>query len=151
MRKARRAGVVRAIGTSGTINTLVAMARVVARRGAGPTCTARARRPARSPELRDDLVEANAALRVDLPGMDAKRVDLMPAAATLVGLRAGEFRSARSWSHAPGRCARACCSGSRARSTRVPPTDARRRSVNALALQDSPVPTSMANRWRSWR
>ncbi len=31
--------------------------------------------------LARDLVSANAALRAELPGMDAKRVDLMPAAA----------------------------------------------------------------------
>ena len=83
MRKAKRAGVVRAIGTSGTINTLVAMARSSRGEELGRLHGAIASAGEIS-DLSRDLVEANAALRVDLPGMDAKRVDLMPAAATLV-------------------------------------------------------------------
>src|SRR5271155_4720069 len=83
MRKAKRAGVVRAIGTSGTINTLVAMARSSRGEELGRLHGASASAGEIS-DLSRDLVEANAALRVDLPGMDAKRVDLMPAAATLV-------------------------------------------------------------------
>jgi len=83
MRKARRAGVVRAIGTSGTINTLVAMARSSRGEELGRLHGASASAGEIS-DLTRDLVEANAALRVDLPGMDAKRADLMPAAATLV-------------------------------------------------------------------
>src|SRR5216684_3060393 len=83
MRKARQAGVVRAVGTSGTINTLVAMARSARGEELGRLhgATASVREIA---DLQRDLVEANAALRVELPGMDAKRADLMPAAATLV-------------------------------------------------------------------
>ncbi len=83
MRKARHAGVVRAVGTSGTINTLVAMARSARGEELGRLhgATASVREIA---DLQRDLVEANAALRVELPGMDAKRADLMPAAATLV-------------------------------------------------------------------
>src|SRR5271166_5060517 len=80
---ARRAGVVRAIGTSGTINTLVAMARSSRGEELGRLHGASASAGEIS-DLTRDLVEANAALRVDLPGMDAKRADLMPAAATLV-------------------------------------------------------------------
>ena len=83
MRKARRAGVIRAIGTSGTINTLVAMARSSRGEELGRLHGASASAGEIS-DLSRDLVEANAALRVDLPGMDAKRADLMPAAATLV-------------------------------------------------------------------
>ena len=83
MRKARRAGVIRAIGTSGTINTMVAMARSSRGEELGRLHGASATASEIS-DLTRDLVEANAALRVDLPGIDAKRVDLMPAAATLV-------------------------------------------------------------------
>ncbi|HEY6395290.1 MAG TPA: Ppx/GppA family phosphatase, partial [Candidatus Binataceae bacterium] len=83
MRKARRAGAIRAVGTSGTINTLVAMAR--ARRGEesgrlhGATASTAELR-----HIADEIVAANPALRADLPGIDAKRVDLMPAAAVVV-------------------------------------------------------------------
>ena len=83
MRKARREGVIRAVGTSGTINTLVAMARSSRGEELGRLHGASASAGEIS-DLSRDLVEANAALRVDLPGMDAKRADLMPAAATLV-------------------------------------------------------------------
>lgn len=82
MRAARKAGVVSAIGTSGTINTLVAMAR--ARRGEelgrlhGASASA-----AEVSRLARDLCEANAAMRIDLAGIDAKRSDLMPAAGML--------------------------------------------------------------------
>jgi exopolyphosphatase / guanosine-5'-triphosphate,3'-diphosphate pyrophosphatase len=82
MREARRAKVVRAIGTSGTINTLVAMARAARGEelgrlhGAGASAAEVAR-------LALQLCEANAAMRAELPGMDAKRSDLMPASAML--------------------------------------------------------------------
>src|ERR1700687_4989991 len=82
MRAARKAKVVSAIGTSGTINTLVAMAR--AQRGEelgrlhGASASA-----AEVARLARDLCEANAAMRIDLPGIDAKRSDLMPAAGML--------------------------------------------------------------------
>src|SRR6266853_808953 len=84
MRETRKAGAVRAIGTSGTINTLVAMARSARGEELGRLHGASAS-AIEIAELRRDLVQANAALRVELPGMDAKRADLMPAAATLVG------------------------------------------------------------------
>src|SRR6266516_381778 len=64
---ARHAGVARVIGTSGTVNTLVAMA-----------ATAREVR-----RMRRRLLALSAGRRAELPGMDAKRVDLMPAAAVL--------------------------------------------------------------------
>jgi exopolyphosphatase / guanosine-5'-triphosphate,3'-diphosphate pyrophosphatase len=82
MRAARKAKVVSAIGTSGTINTLVAMAR--AHRGEelgrlhGASASA-----AEVARLARNLCEANAAMRIDLPGIDAKRSDLMPAAGML--------------------------------------------------------------------
>lgn len=83
MRATRKAGVVRAVGTSGTINTLVAMARAARGEELGRLHGASAS-AGEIAELKRDLVEANAAMRVELPGMDAKRADLMPAAATLV-------------------------------------------------------------------
>src|ERR1700691_965690 len=83
LRRSKRAGVVRAIGTSGTINTLVAMARSSRGEELGGRHAAR-RSAGGFSHLRGDLVEANTALRVDLPRIGAKGVDLMPAAATLV-------------------------------------------------------------------
>src|SRR5215813_12834811 len=78
--RARHAGVERAIGTSGTVNTLVAMAR--AGRGEDPMrlhgASASVLEIAR---LRRRVLGATAARRAELPGMDTKRVDLMPAAA----------------------------------------------------------------------
>lgn len=82
MAAARRAKVERAIGTSGTINTLVAMAR--AARGEelgrlhGATATA-----AEIARITHQVLEANAAMRIDLPGIDAKRADQMAASAML--------------------------------------------------------------------
>ena len=80
---ARRAGVVDAIGTSGTVNTLVAMARAArgedAGRLHGTTVTA-----ADIARLRRRVLAADAGQRGELPGMDTKRVDLMPAAVVLV-------------------------------------------------------------------
>ncbi len=79
----RHAGVLRAIGTSGTVNTLVAMAsaardaEVPRLHGAVATATEIGR-------LRRRILGASAAGRAALPGMDTKRVDLMPAAAVLV-------------------------------------------------------------------
>jgi exopolyphosphatase/guanosine-5'-triphosphate,3'-diphosphate pyrophosphatase len=82
MSAARKAKVVSAVGTSGTINTLVAMARAARGEELGRLhgATASAAEVAR---LARELCEANAALRIDLPGMDAKRSDLMPAAGML--------------------------------------------------------------------
>ena len=75
-------------------------------------------------------------MRVDLPGMDAKRVDLMPAAAMLVDFVLQRNPARPSWSHAPGRCARALLLGLRARDrSRRSAADARRRSVGALATR----------------
>jgi exopolyphosphatase/guanosine-5'-triphosphate,3'-diphosphate pyrophosphatase len=82
MRRVRKARIVRAIGTSGTINTLIAMAR--ATRGEelgrlhGASATA-----AEIAKITAQVLEVNAAARVDLPGLDAKRVDQIAAAAML--------------------------------------------------------------------
>lgn len=82
MRAARRAGVVRAVGTSGTINTLVAMARAARGEEFGTLhgATASAAEVAR---LCRKAVGASSAMRMALPGIDAKRIDQVPAAAML--------------------------------------------------------------------
>jgi exopolyphosphatase / guanosine-5'-triphosphate,3'-diphosphate pyrophosphatase len=129
--KARKAKVVRAIGTSGTINTLVAMARAARGEELGRLHGASAS-AAEISRLAEDLVTANAALRVDLPGMDAKRVDLMPAAGALV-----DFILKRT--HAPQlvACTWALREGLLLSLMRTTfghsAEDARRRSVKALA------------------
>src|SRR5947208_12783894 len=79
---ARHAGVARVIGTSGTVNTLVAMA--AAARGQDLPRLHGARATAREvARMRRSLLALSAGRRAELPGMDAKRVDLMPAAAVL--------------------------------------------------------------------
>jgi exopolyphosphatase/guanosine-5'-triphosphate,3'-diphosphate pyrophosphatase len=74
--------VARVIGTSGTVNTLVAMA--AAARGQDLPRLHGARATAREVRrMRRRLLALSAGRRAELPGMDAKRVDLMPAAAVL--------------------------------------------------------------------
>jgi exopolyphosphatase/guanosine-5'-triphosphate,3'-diphosphate pyrophosphatase len=79
---ARRAGVARAIGTSGTINTIIAMAR--AARGEEPErlhgSTASAAEIAR---LCRKATGLSAAMRMAMPGIEAKRIDQIPASAML--------------------------------------------------------------------
>ncbi|MGH7985160.1 MAG: HD domain-containing protein [Candidatus Binataceae bacterium] len=82
MGKCRRERPLRAIGTSGTINTLVAMARAARGEEWGRLHGAVASGPEVS-RLKRSLLAANAALRVDLPGMDAKRADQIAACAML--------------------------------------------------------------------
>jgi exopolyphosphatase/guanosine-5'-triphosphate,3'-diphosphate pyrophosphatase len=133
LKKARKAGVVRAIGTSGTINTMVAMARVARgdelERLHGASATA-----AEIAKLAGDLVSANSALRSELPGIDAKRIDLMPAAAALV-----DFVLKRSGAPVLVACTWALREGlllSLASATiRAGGEDVRRLSVNALATR----------------
>jgi exopolyphosphatase/guanosine-5'-triphosphate,3'-diphosphate pyrophosphatase len=81
--RARRRGVVAAIGTSGTINTLVSMARMARGQDPGRLHGAVATREELH-ALRRRVLATDAGPRADLPGMDTKRVDLMPAAAVLV-------------------------------------------------------------------
>ncbi|HEX4210727.1 MAG TPA: Ppx/GppA phosphatase family protein [Candidatus Binataceae bacterium] len=82
MRMARKAGVVDAIGTSGTINTLVAMARAARGEDIGRLhgASASADEIAR---INREICEVDTASRIELPGIDAKRADLMPAAGLL--------------------------------------------------------------------
>jgi exopolyphosphatase/guanosine-5'-triphosphate,3'-diphosphate pyrophosphatase len=84
LRDARKRKVVRAVGTSGTINTLVAMARSARGEESGRLhgASASAGEIAR---IRGKLLKSKLAERAELPGMDAKRADLMPAAAILAG------------------------------------------------------------------
>jgi len=131
LRKVRKAGVVHAIGTSGTINTLVAMARASRGEELGRLHGASASAEEIT-KLAGDLVTANAALRAELPGMDAKRVDLMPAAGALV-----DFVLKRSGASSLIACSWALREGlilsllKAARGNSA--ADARRRSVKALA------------------
>ena len=82
--RVRHAGVVRAVGTSGTVNTLVAMAR--AARGEEGTRLHGARAAtAEILRLRRRVLALGPAERGELPGMDPKRADLMPAAVVLLG------------------------------------------------------------------
>ena len=135
MRMARRARVVRAIGTSGTINTIVAMAR--AARGEefgrlhGATASA-----AEVRHLSRELLEANAAMRTDLPGMDAKRADQVAAAGMLA-----DFVLRRSGAPELAACTWALREGlllglARATNGRGSP-QARQRTVKALAQRFS--------------
>jgi exopolyphosphatase/guanosine-5'-triphosphate,3'-diphosphate pyrophosphatase len=131
----RHGGVQQAVGTSGTINTLVGMVRAArgddtARlHGARVSASAIAR-------LRGRLVAAGAAARAELPGMEAKRVDLMPAAAVLV-----DFLLARSGAPELVACGWALREGlllelaQRAGGRRALASDVRRRSVEALAAK----------------
>ncbi len=133
MRKAKRAGVVRAIGTSGTINTLVAMARAAHGEQIGRLHGATAS-AAEVAHLSRELLAANAAMRVGLPGMDAKRADQMAAAGVLV-----DFVLKRSDAPELAACTWALREGLllglAPSAARGAPDDARRRSVTALATR----------------
>ncbi len=79
---ARRRGVERAIGTSGTINAMVAMAR--AARGGGIGCLhGAATSAAEIARIRRQVLKRAVAKRLELPGLDPRRADLMPATALL--------------------------------------------------------------------
>ncbi len=132
MRAARRAGVVRAIGTSGTINTLVAMARAARGEELGTLhgATASAAEVAR---LRRRAVGVSSAMRTALPGVDAKRVDQVPAAAMLA-----DFVLQRSGAREIAACTWALREGmllELAKATNRGAREIRRGSVNALAAR----------------
>src|SRR5438128_54101 len=102
---ARHAGVARVIGTSGTVNTLVAMA--AAARGQDLPRLHGARATAREvARMRRRLLALSAGRRAELPGMDAKRVDLMPAAAVLADFVLARTGAAELMACA---CAPPCC------------------------------------------
>ncbi|HLW72336.1 MAG TPA: Ppx/GppA phosphatase family protein [Candidatus Binataceae bacterium] len=133
LRNARKAGVVRAIGTSGTINTLVAMARGARGEELGRLHGASAS-AAEIAAISAQLLEANAALRADLPGIDAKRADQMAAAGMLADFvlrRSGaQELVACTWAMREGLLLGLLRGNGSGRST-----DARRRSVQGLAAR----------------
>jgi exopolyphosphatase/guanosine-5'-triphosphate,3'-diphosphate pyrophosphatase len=133
LREARKAGVERAIGTSGTINTLVAMARGARGEDLGRLHGASAS-AAEVAAISGQLLEANAALRAELPGIDAKRADQMAACGMLADfvLRRSAARElvACTWAMREGLLLSLLRSNSSGRST-----DARRRSVQRVAAR----------------
>jgi exopolyphosphatase/guanosine-5'-triphosphate,3'-diphosphate pyrophosphatase len=82
LKSAKRDGVQRAIGTSGTVNTLVAMARAARGEELGRLAGASAS-AAEIAHVRRSILGCDLADRLELPGIDAKRADLMPASAIL--------------------------------------------------------------------
>jgi exopolyphosphatase/guanosine-5'-triphosphate,3'-diphosphate pyrophosphatase len=94
MRSARAAGVMQAIGTSGTLNLIVTMA-----------CAARGKKPRRvhgvaAPaggviRLCRKILAANESTRKALPGMNRKRIDQVPAAAMIAQFVLRESGAAR--------------------------------------------------------
>jgi exopolyphosphatase / guanosine-5'-triphosphate,3'-diphosphate pyrophosphatase len=132
---ARHAGLVRAVGTSGTVNLLVAMARAARGDELGRLHGASAS-AAELSRLRRRLLALPAEKRTELPAMDTKRVDLMPAAAVLV-----DFVLERSRAPELVACGWALREGvllelagtSRLRTARTDAAGQRRRSVEALA------------------
>ena len=132
LRKARRAGVVQAIGTSGTINALVAMARV-ARDGEQDRLHGLSIPATDVTWLRNRLLKLSADERAELPGADPKRADLMPAAAVLADFvleHAGAPELvACTWALREGILLSMVNAGARGRGS----IEARRRSVSALA------------------
>ncbi len=132
MRKARRAGVERGIGTSGTINALVAMVRV-AREGEQDRLHGLSVATGDIRRLRERLLKLAAPERAELPGADPKRADLLPAAAVLTDFvleRAGARElAACTWALREGILLSMVNAGMRAQGA----LEARRRSVRALA------------------
>jgi len=132
--RVRHAGPVQAVGTSGTINTLVAMAAAARGEDAGRLHGTRATADEIA-RVGRRILRADADARALLPGMDAKRVDLMPAAAVLVNFtleRAGAPEVvACGWALREGLLLDVAGAGSRAGRS----SGARRRSVEALAAR----------------
>lgn len=132
MRKARRAGAVRAIGTSGTINALVAMARV-ARDGEQDRLHGMSVPASDIAWLRSRLLKVSAGERAEFPGADPKRADLMPAAVVLTNFvldHAGVPELvACTWALREGILLSMANAGARGGGA----LEARRRSVSALA------------------
>jgi len=130
---ARHAGVLRAVGTSGTVNGLVAMARAARGDEVGRLHGAAAT-AAEIGRLRRRLLSLPASKRAELPGIDAKRVDLMPAAGVLA-----DFVLSRSGAPALVACGWALREGVLLELAGAPQAarrdTQRRRSVEALAAR----------------
>ncbi len=133
--RVRRTGAVQAIGTSGTVHTVVAMA-LAARGDDAPRLHGASAGADQVARLRQRVLALDAEERAEMPGMDAKRADLMPAAMILL-----DFILA----HAGGLdlvvCSWALREGVLLDLARVPGAQApaspagRRRSVQALATR----------------
>jgi exopolyphosphatase / guanosine-5'-triphosphate,3'-diphosphate pyrophosphatase len=132
MEAASRAGVVRATGTSGTINTLVAMARAARGEELG-SLHGSAASAAEIARLCRKVVGTSAAMGTTLPGVDAKRIDQVQAAAILAN-----FVLQRSGARELVACTWALREGmllELADATSRSALDIRRGSVNALATR----------------
>ena len=133
--RVRRAGAVEAIGTSGTVHTLVAMA-LAARGEDAPRLHGASATSEQIARLRQRVLALDAEERAEMPGMDAKRADLMPAAVVLLDTilsRAGGLDLvACSWALREG----VLLDLARVPSAQGPASIAgRRRSVQALATR----------------
>ncbi len=133
LKAARDAGAVIAIGTSGTINTLVAMARAARGEDFGRLHGARAT-VEEIAALSRKLLKLDVAGRAELPGADVKRADQMSAAAVLA-----DFVLTRSGVRELVACSWALREGvllELARATGLRHTaEVRKRSVEALAAR----------------
>jgi len=133
--RVRRAGAVGAIGTSGTIHTLVAMA--LASRGEdAPRLRGASATSEQIARLRQRVLSLDAEERAEMPGMDAKRADLMPAAVILLDVilsqAGGLDLMACSWALREG----VLLDLARVPSAQGPASPAgRRRSIQALATR----------------
>jgi exopolyphosphatase / guanosine-5'-triphosphate,3'-diphosphate pyrophosphatase len=141
LKAVRKAKVVGAIGTSGTINTMVTMAYAV--HGREPLRLHGATVPSIDiHRVRQRILGVGPAKRAELVGMEAKRVDLMPAAAVLLDFiltGAGiDDLQACSWALREGVLLElAGVGGARAPSATI----IRRRSVQELAARFGAQPT----------
>jgi exopolyphosphatase/guanosine-5'-triphosphate,3'-diphosphate pyrophosphatase len=132
MRAAQGCGVTRAIGTSGTINTLVAMARASRGEELGSLHGSSAE-AAEISRLCRKIIASNMATRLGLPGIDAKRADQVPAAAMLADFVLGNSGAkelvACQWALREGMLLEL------ANTTRRSAPEIRRNSVKALATR----------------
>jgi exopolyphosphatase/guanosine-5'-triphosphate,3'-diphosphate pyrophosphatase len=133
--RVRRAGAVQAIGTSGTVHTLVAMA-LAARGDDAPRLHGASAGADQIARLRQRVLALDAEERAELPGMDAKRADLMPAAVilleTILSRAGGLDLVVCSWALREG----VLLELARAATGQGPATPAgRRRSVQSLATR----------------
>jgi exopolyphosphatase/guanosine-5'-triphosphate,3'-diphosphate pyrophosphatase len=146
--RARRRGVTSVIGTSGTINTLVAMALAARGEEAGRLHGVSVTREAIH-AIRRRVLTADGRARVDLPGMDTKRVDLMPAAAVLVDAILTRVRTPELMVRVGLR--EACCSSWRVNGPGAATRLGRHRAVAALSRIGTRATTPTAVRSRCSR
>ncbi len=133
--RVRRAGTVQAVGTSGTVNTVVGMA-LAARGDDAPRLHGASASADQVAWIRQRILAHDAEERAELPGMDAKRADLMPASVvlldTILSQAGGLDLVACSWALREG----VLLDLARVSSAQGPATPTgRRRSVQALAAR----------------